>query len=184
VAIGALLAVAATMHTARKQRTADLQIAARQVEASFDLLTKQMESQNSLAFSQISAARSQALEEIKAQVLTKNRQEWINDLRNTLANFIVAAHKCRNNLAISPETRDMARIHSNVDEAWLHLTRLRLLINPKEKDHEDLLVTANLMFDLTRPAVGNPRLEDVERQLLVKGQEILKREWERVKLLA
>jgi endonuclease/exonuclease/phosphatase (EEP) superfamily protein YafD len=171
------------MYTARRQRIADMQIAARQVESSFQLLSEQLNSQSTLAFSQISAARAQALDEIKAQVLTKNRQEWINDLRNTLAHFIVSTHKCRNNLTISPEKRDLDRIHSNVDEAWLHLTRLRLLINPNEDDHRDLLTTANLMIELIKPSEDGLRLKDVEQSLLIKGQEILKREWERVKSL-
>jgi endonuclease/exonuclease/phosphatase (EEP) superfamily protein YafD len=184
VPFAALLAVAATMYTARKQRAAELQIAAHQIESSFRILSEQLNSQSKLAFSQISAARAQALDEIKAQVLTKNRQEWINDLRNTLAHFIVSTHKCRNNLIISPEKRDPDRIHANVDEAWLHLTRLRLLINPNEDDHKDLLTTANLMFELIKPNEHGIQLKDVEQSLLIKGQGILKREWERVKSLA
>ncbi|NID06839.1 hypothetical protein HBF26_18275 [Luteibacter jiangsuensis] len=184
IALAALLAVAATMYTARKQRAAELQIASRQIESSFRILSEQLNSQSALAFSQISAARAQALDEIKAQVLTKNRQEWINDLRNTLAQFIVGIHKCRNNLTISPERRDPNRIHSNVGDAWLHLTRLRLLINPNEDDHKDLLATANLMFELIKSSEEGLRLKDVEKSLLIMGQAILKREWERVKSLA
>lgn len=180
-AIAALLAVAATIHAARRQRASDLQSSASQIEASFQLLSRQLEGQSKLAYAQIEAARDQALQEIKAQVLSKNRQEWINDVRNTLSNYIVSIHKYRNNLNVPANERDPALIGTDVSEAWLHLTRLRLLINPKEDDHTDLLTTANLMFDASLH--DNHKIKDIERILLIKAQEILKREWERVKSL-
>jgi endonuclease/exonuclease/phosphatase (EEP) superfamily protein YafD len=183
-AVSALLAVAATVKTARQLRAAEASIASQQIDSSFRLLREQLDSQNSLALTQISSAKELALEELRAQVLTKNRQEWINDIRNTLAHFIVSTHRCRNSLMVTPEKRDLDRIGSNVDEAWLHLTRLRLLINSKENDHRDLVEKANLMFDMIQKDGGQPSLMEVERDLLVKGQEILKREWERVKSLA
>jgi len=184
VAVSAFLAVAATVKTARQQRAADHNIASRQIDSSFKLLREQLDSQNTIALTQISSARDQALEEIKAEVLAKNRQEWINDLRNTLALFIVSTHKCRNHLTVAPHERDQRMIEANVDDAWLHLTRLRLLINPNEDDHVELIVTANLMFDLIQSAERKPLHMEVERKLLIKAQEILKREWERVKSLA
>jgi len=179
-AIAALLAVGASMYSARNTK----EIATEQVKASFKLMSEQIQAQKELAIAQISASKELSREEITFQVLSKNRQEWINDLRNTISHFISSTHKCRNNLAIPPEQRDLLKINNDVDSAWFHLSRLRLLVNPKEDDHKELVITANAFLDSIFVKELQGKEKDIEVSLIKQAQTILKREWERVKSLA
>jgi len=63
------------------------------------------------------------------------------------------------------------------------VTKLRLLINPKEEDHERLADLTERVFRLaTGPERGEPKtVRQVQLDLTACTQGILKREWERVK---
>lgn len=151
------------------------------IAASLSSSRKQIESTKEIAVAQILAAKEQVSREIAATVLSANRQAWINDLRNTIANFIVSVYQLKLFLTQHPDERDFESMSKATSEAWLHLSRLKLLVNPNEQDHKELIVLSHVFFDSVKDRSIDEKL--VERDLMIKGQIILKREWERVKSL-
>ena len=131
-----------------------------------------------------------ARRQFNANVLSANRQKWIENLRDALAEFIallVAAIVVKANwkedwregraaLAANP-----ALLHE-VERMVLSQSKIRLLINPTEADHVKLyqLIDAaqrRIRSEASTDAETEKDIEDISRL----AQVILKREWQRVK---
>ncbi len=111
--------------------------------------------------------------------VAQNRQAWINSLRDTVAelqSLIVPLWHLGGDDAQQAASEPYGR-------AAFLLSKLRLLINARETDHQQLAELAERAFHL---ATGRNRGEpsdigQVQRELTASAQAILKREWERVK---
>jgi len=110
-----------------------------------------------------------ATKQINATVLSTNRQEWINMLRNNISEFIALC------LIIKDlQNRENAPSLPEKIECLNHrLSKIKLLINPTEDDHNELIT---LLAQATK-SVDPDVLDKIEK----RAQVILKREWVRVK---
>lgn len=148
----------------------------------------------------IASKNNETLQNIAAMnTLKSNRQTWINDLRNTCAQYISAILNVQrlNNyyearkapwLALQAENpeehsrlfADWAADHVNaMKEVKFLKAKIELLLNPDEVDSKQLL-TAVLEAQNKCDAAGNGAARPCE--LIVEHcQVILKQEWERVK---
>jgi hypothetical protein len=133
---------------------------------------------------------SVARRQFNANVLSANRQKWIEALRDLLAELIsllVAALVVKSRLkekwdkglgAIAADPEMLAKLERIVLVQW----KVRLLINPTEADHQQLYRTIETALERIRSddARDSDSEEDVET-ITKLAQAILKREWERVK---
>ena len=129
-----------------------------------------------------------AKQQFKATVISANRQQWINNLRDCIAEFQNRAKIAlvETRLAFNNKTSIAANEKSHYEALkGIHflVNKVALLINPLEKDHSELLL---LFKELEYHCVnGDPSDQTIEESLQEKitstGQIILKREWERVK---
>ena len=127
-------------------------------------------------------------QQIKATVLSGNRQQWINTLRDCIADIQTNAKIAivEADLANHEQTSAVANL-DNHDEAMkkIHLiaNKIALLINPYETDHSELLSSINKLK--THCIDGDPgdrkTEETLQASITTIGQKILKREWGRVK---
>jgi hypothetical protein len=125
-----------------------------------------------------------------ATVLSANRQKWIETLRETLAELIsllitalVVKEKWKDNwhggrgaLIAEPALLD------KVQRMVLVQTKIRLLLNPNEADHQRLYQ----VLDTTRMRLQSEESQETETEADIEAitklaQAILKREWMRVK---
>ncbi len=121
----------------------------------------------------------------KLNTHSNNRQEWINTLRDSLAEYIsemvLVSGRSYSGNATEAEylesTKSLSRIESKIE----------LLLNPNEKDHQELAkLLEGSSRDCWRQNVDNfrelPLISSNNRKRIVAlSQKILKREWERVK---
>ena len=125
---------------------------------------------------QSEATRASADIQARANVLSANRQAWINELRLEVAGFLSIATMFSAGFA---REKDGPGIVSLAKDLTLHLNRTQLLINPKEADHAALF---DKMLDLAAMALkGNRETSDIPNEIASLAQSVLKREWERVK---
>ena len=118
----------------------------------------------------------------RRQIISPIRQKWIDDLRDLVSTLL---SKCRASL-IMHEGHGLLDKDSP-DEALLKEIlfleqKLQLMLNPNEKDHQDLVKLVRAITDDVQHGAGNiiefgQRISDAAA--CCKG--ILKREWERVK---
>ncbi len=114
------------------------------------------------------ARRHQSILEI-----SKFRQEWINSLRNDLAQF--------NGLALFDKS----------DEQWhqmaMLISRIKLRMNPNDEDYNDFSRVIANVIDRAGKSEAEKAIEiegkyhNAGDDLIEIGQRILKREWERLK---
>lgn len=129
-----------------------------------------------------------ARQQFKATVISANRQQWINNLRDCIADFQTKAKisLVEASLALYKETSIAANPTSH-DEALRGMrflaNKAALLLNPKEADHSGLLLLMKQLEDHCVNGDPNDRAceERLQDSITSTGQRILKREWERVK---
>ena len=129
-----------------------------------------------------------AKRQIHASVISANRQNWINDLRDSVADFMTSAKVAmvEGSLAAYRATEFAANeeAHNEAMRSMVTLhNKVTLLINPNESDHVKLI---NLMDEMiqhcARGGSDDIQRHDELRDAITKAsQQILKREWERVK---
>ena len=135
---------------------------------------------------------SVARRQFNANVLSANRQRWIESLRDLLAELIslfVLAGVLRSTWkqtwdgGLGPVAADAA-VRDKLERLVLVTSKIRLMINPNEADHQALyraIETALQRFKsdgALREADSHADVETITRL----AQAILKREWQRVKL--
>jgi hypothetical protein len=133
-----------------------------------------------------------AKRQINANVLSANRQKWIESLRDLLAELIslftlagVLRTTWKEGWAkgMGPVAADAA-LREKLERLVLVTSKIRLMTNPSEADHQELyraIETALERFksdDELREADTHADVELITQL----GQAILKREWQRVKL--
>ena len=121
-----------------------------------------------------------ASKQIRATVVSSNRQNWINSLReevSELISLVEAFDRNTRTLLPSRETSQEAqrRRLDFEDRANLMLRRIQLRLNEGEQDHLDLI-------GLLQKFVAAMRHDAILEDRIIKlTQKILKAEWNRVK---
>jgi uncharacterized membrane protein len=128
--------------------------------------------------------------QIRASVISNNRQRWIETLRDLIAAFcaqVTTAVPMRRTLldanggilVTDPDILD------KLQEIMKTFTMVRLMINPLEADHQELIAVLTRTMTTLRTAPLDEDLDPSVRQSVEDvvhiSQIILKREWSRVK---
>ena len=126
-------------------------------------------------------SKEQIQMQINATVLSGNRQQWINSLRDQISEFLsaISMFEILNGQLVGGSEEEIKKY---IERIYLLVAKIQLLLNPKENDHQNLIkllgeISAALQRSTPRPEV----LYDRKQVIISKTQEILKREWERVK---
>ncbi len=118
---------------------------------------------------------------IRSQVLSVNRQQWINTLRDTISEYVsllwVSSAGFLDDQNSYPEMQRVTQVK----------TKLSLLLNPTEEDHKQLdqLLTKAMVqvAQESQKTQVSKEFIDIHDEITRLSQRILKREWERVKTL-
>lgn len=118
--------------------------------------------------------------------ISEFRQEWINELRSDIAEYIGAADRwmtARNELNDSPneERRQLALVAEKLsNEARIILHRIELRINPRKNKFEnaDKEFLTSLWKLLDPGALAGTSWRTLADNSVRLGRELLKREWE------
>jgi hypothetical protein len=104
-------------------------------------------------------------------IITNNRQEWINSLRDELTLFLAEI------ASTSPSQSSKDLPAEDMKNLWIHSYKIELLINPKEDDHKELVSLIRQEITNLHTSAETTSIS----KIISKSQEILKREWEIVK---
>jgi hypothetical protein len=136
--------------------------------------------------------------QIYAAIVSASRQKWIDNLRDALVEYHVLIVDHINARATGEEDAESASRWSKIMQVS---QRFRLMLNPDETDHQELIQKVELAADRARRASIDAREKRTGRTSVVMpdreppadeatlalneitkhGQRILKREWNRVK---
>ena len=141
-----------------------------------------------------------ATKNIKAQVLSANRQQWINNLRESTAEYLSAVHSLRKSRTIArhcvalskKDGTDFFIAHRDAINAMTNDARIvenlkykiLLLVNPTEPEAIAINRILQEMASNTGSFQEKPnkqKLYELSKELIAITQIYLKKEWERVK---
>lgn len=128
-----------------------------------------------VAEKQARTALEPSRQQVHGSVVSANRQKWIDALRDDIAEFLTESDGVRARLQDNPIVDQDIRERGR--KLTLLFNRIRLRLNPHENDHSDLLELLEKLLRYDNIKLGLP-LEDEAARL---AQQILKREWRRVK---
>lgn len=128
--------------------------------------------------------------QFKANVLSANRQKWIEtmcDLMASLNSQFLAAAAMRHTVE-EPTSIAIARdpeLFKRVENLMRTISKIELMLNPLEQDHQQLnALMRDGVGQLRSPPPGcsiEEHVEAISRDITRISQVILKREWARVK---
>ncbi|WP_445503061.1 hypothetical protein [Microvirga sp. G4-2] len=128
--------------------------------------------------------------EFKANVLSVNRQKWIDTMRDLVASLnsqLLIAAALRQTMT-EPSGVLIARdpeLSKRVENLLRTVSKIELMLNPLEQDHQQLNVLMKEAIDQLRSPLledgVEDRIEAISRDITQVLQGILKHEWARVK---
>ena len=133
---------------------------------------------------------SVARRQFNANVLSNNRQKWIETLRASIAELIsllVGALVIRANWTGTWDKglsalQSIPAMQEKLERAILVQWNIRLLINPTEPDHQRLYKAIESVFSRLQTEQSDDKaIEGDIENIATLAQTILKREWQRVK---
>ena len=128
------------------------------------------------AASDLSASQtSAALVTSNKQIIAPMRQAWINNLRDLLSELLSSALHYY-----------VSGYEDRSDQEYQRVTlleyKVRLMLNPKEKDHQRLEERIrNLIASIERHPEFVNDFPDLHDEIVSLSRQVLKREWDRVK---
>ena len=117
-----------------------------------------------------------SLDIVSRQIISPMRQKWINNLRDLIAEFL---SRVTSYWITGIEKRNDLEYQKLLELEY----KLSLFINPKEKDHNDLIYEFKLLLHiLNMGGTQDDLMFEPTRDNIVKiSQKIIKSEWNRVK---
>lgn len=119
-------------------------------------------------------------EEFKATINSKNRQDWIIELRNALSEFLSTILVIKSNQIISHTERK-----EYVDKIFLSKMKILLLTNEKKQEQIELNEAVdNLMNEIFILKTNNQEvIKKARNDVVEKGRILISRNWEKIKNL-
>ena len=118
--------------------------------------------------------------QIKASVVSANRRVWIETLRSEVATFVAKITEF--SMSGPAGTASSDRLVGSGIEVSRLMAKIRLLLNPTESDHSELVSRLrDAQAIAARKDHATRDLGAACDAIVVVAQKVLKREWERVK---
>ena len=146
-------------------------------KTSLALVQKQIESSVNLAKVQFQFALN-----------SKNRQDWINELRNCISEF--ATHTRQLNIYFQSNEQDKDKAFILQEKVYLYKSKIRLLLTPSIEKHrtylgaqEDLMNVLEIHLLNSKAKINQFNNQDfiVKSDIMIeKGRELLYFEWQKV----
>lgn len=122
-------------------------------------------------------ATTNAMRVAKKNIVAPMRQKWIDSVRDTVSELTSLVH--HHFIALHDEhpeqTESLKKIH-------FMERRLRLLLNPNESDHKELVTRVGKLTHILEFEKSGPnQMAKMDSEIMICAQKILKSEWKRVK---
>ena len=180
-AVTALVAVVLGPVLTYWQVKANRETTERQISAAADANSRQIGAAADATAAQLASAASTARAHIYATVVSSNRQAWINEVRDTVAEAIsVATLLGDNSHASFLGASERATMGSRL--TYL-VSRVDLFLNPGEQDNQEVVGLLRKLTNLVVSAgpVSHEAFQATRDAITATTRRMLKREWDRVR---
>lgn len=146
---------------------------------------------------QIQANRETTLNQIKATLSTKNRQDWVSETRNVIAELITQAKLL--NIEFQERNQNDERKKMLHEKVTMNRTKLLLLLKPDKDKHQTLLASLTDLINTLDEHLLNRRAKDESNlnipynngkflsqidKVVENGRDLLYDEWGKIQSIA
>ena len=128
---------------------------------------------------QIDNVKDTTLTQFKATIGTKNRQDWINELRNTLSEYLTYSTKLTPDSSNTEEERKKC-----VEKVYQTKFKIELMINPEKEEQKELMGKVENILKVIVKKKEDYKLEDIQnaRMECVKAaRKLFDLHWRKIK---
>ena len=157
-------------------------ISKRQLKISSDSLDKQIES----AKENIKTTKDIAERQIKAEVISKSKQLWLNTLRDCISNTIALQVKISSTLTTAnADNQDISK-YEEFKDLIFYIYKIKLLLNVSEKKHQDIEEQIDKIFKNSSVPeyyreTSNFNFKTSIDELVVRARLVIKETWDESK---
>jgi hypothetical protein len=106
------------------------------------------------------------------------RQRWIDALREDAATLITHMRFVHGSKILNESSMNLSESYIQLNQV---MTRIRLRLNPKEKESQAIIAAMNKMSSIGHHPSQIPNVAEFQEQFVVAVQKVLRKEWKRVK---
>ena len=153
---------------------------------------KSLVANKDIAIKQIENSQLVTLHQFNSTLKTKNRQEWVNELRNTMSEFMANCTKINVEFQ-DPSNDSRERIKDIHEKITLNRTKLRLLLDPEKDLHNKLLSSMSDFVNIIDEHVLNYRgninhyknfdFQKTSDTMIENARVLLYSEWQKIQKL-
>ncbi|WP_400076355.1 hypothetical protein [Winogradskyella sp. R77965] len=128
---------------------------------------------------QIESDKESTLTQFKATVATKNRQEWINELRDTLSQYLSYTIMMIQEDSFSEDDK-----RSYLDKIYQTKFKIELMTNPEKKEHKALMDAVNkmiLVVNQNKDEIEINDLKSARQEFIITSRKIFIHNWNKIK---
>ena len=134
---------------------------------------------------QINNSKETTLTQFKATIATKNRQDWINELRQTLSDYL-ASITLYIPLAKNPDKSNLEERKNYVQRMALTKSKLELLMNEDKPEQKALLDEIEDLLKIARNEPSENQLEKISvsrTKVIIAARHLFTYHWTKIKEL-
>jgi hypothetical protein len=130
---------------------------------------------------QLESNEKTKLVEFKATIAAKNRQEWLNDLRNTLSELIATAN-CF--ILENNTSKHLESIKELTYKIYSYKSKISMLLNSEKDEQRELLLKIDeFVVEIINKKFNSDLVEQKERQVIASARKIFDIHWKKIKNL-
>ena len=183
------LTVITNIIIARINKMAAIKNVEKQAEISTDIAKKQIENSKTIAIENIKNSQILAINQFNSTLKANNRQEWINELRNTLSELLAVCKQM--NIEFQDSNKDQSRIKELHEKVTFNRNKILLLLDPDNKDtHKTLFDSLHKFINILDDHLLNSKhdLRDYKNwdfsleydTIIENGRKLLYTEWQKI----
>lgn len=131
---------------------------------------------------QLNNAKDLALAEFGATLGTKNRQDWIDDLRHNLSEFI--SHSAMINVELSSDEPKRENVKAHFQKMNYNKAKIAMMINVEKPEQKDVLDQVYSMISICfkpKDDYDAAQFKDTEEGLLTASRKLFGIHWKKIK---
>jgi hypothetical protein len=164
------LTIGINIYIAKVNQATGIRNVAAQITSSTDTSKNQIESSKQIAIQQIQNSQSLALTQFKATLNSKNRQDWINELRHSTSEFLAQCLMINIVMTSTEHEKKNAELRPFVEKMVYHKNKIAMLLNLDKAEQKALL---NPIYEMVVISM-QPEKDYDAKQFREKEEEILK----------
>lgn len=155
-----------------------------QIKSSTETSKASIENSMNIALRQIENSKDLAITQFKSTLNSKNRQDWLNELRHSISELMVQASLM--NVHISRNAGDKDKFLPNYEKMSYNQQKILLLLNPLKLEQNPIIELVNKLVQMSMQPYGtydDSEYADLQDKIIAESRKLFIIHWGKIKAL-